>query len=133
MKPKTASLFALSTLAIIFGLWGITKISDYYKLQSEDTKNLRLVEKACLELLKTGDKKERTDLFSRPMNCAYEATETIKQATVVSAGRDGKFDTDDDVSITKADYNKSRIVGEWASSRVKEFSKGVVSGLFKKE
>lgn len=133
MKPKIATYFALSTLAVIFGLWGVTKAVDYYRIQSENTKNFRIVDKACLELLKTGEKKEYVDFFSHPMNCVYDATETVKQATMVSAGRDGKFDTDDDVAITRADYNKSRIVGEWASSRVKEFSKGVVSGFFKKE
>lgn len=48
---------------------------------------------------------------------------------VGSAGRDGQFDTADDIMVIKYDKNTARIVGEYVGSRTKEALTGLVNGI----
>ena len=64
------------------------------------------------------------DGWGRPLVYEVDVTEERIVHVVASAGRDGKFGTDDDIVETKQDLNKSRLAGRYAKSRFKEFVKG---------
>jgi len=49
--------------------------------------------------------------------------------TVISAGRDGKFETEDDIVGQAIDLNKSRIVGEWLGKKGVQMVKGIKDGI----
>lgn len=51
------------------------------------------------------------------------------RVVVSSCGPDNQPNTEDDLGFTVANLNKSRIVGEWMSSRTKEFFNGVWDGF----
>lgn len=50
--------------------------------------------------------------------------------TVISAGRDGAFETADDIGGVAEDLNKSRLVGEWLGKKSKQAFIGVKEGWF---
>ncbi len=52
--------------------------------------------------------------------------------TAISAGRDGEFGTDDDLSKVRRDYNKSKIIGKWAGKKFKQGVLGWYEGLKEK-
>ena len=49
--------------------------------------------------------------------------------TCISAGKDGEFDTEDDISATEVELHKSRIVGKWIGKKSVEAAKGVFGGV----
>lgn len=49
--------------------------------------------------------------------------------TAFSAGKDGKYGTDDDLSRSKVDLNKSKRIGKWTGDKAVQFSKGLKEGL----
>jgi len=49
------------------------------------------------------------------------------KCTVTSAGRDNKFDTDDDQYHISYDIHKAKIVGKWAKETAKDVWKGIIS------
>lgn len=69
------------------------------------------------------------DYWSKPYR--YQAFVTPAKAEVVltSAGRDGVFDTEDDIVVVRTDYNKARLAGHYAGQRAKEFLKGFKQGI----
>src|SRR5690606_5311713 len=69
------------------------------------------------------------DSWGNELIYAYDETEEFKLASATSMGPDGLLDTEDDIAQVASDFNKSRIVGEWAGKRIKEGVKGFVKGL----
>ena len=72
------------------------------------------------------------DYYGQACRIDIVGDDTVKTLTVVSAGRDHMFDTKDDVSYSRTEYNKSKIVGKWIGSKTKQFGKGLIEG-FKQE
>jgi hypothetical protein len=68
------------------------------------------------------------DAWGNELHFSRLATKTYVQQTIVSAGKDGKFGTDDDIRGEDIDWNKSRIVGKWVGNKAKEFVKGLKDG-----
>lgn len=56
-----------------------------------------------------------------------ERTEIVYRA--ISAGRDGEFGTDDDLSKLKTDSNNSKIIGKYVGEKAVQFSKGLKEGV----
>lgn len=119
-------LAAAAIACVIFAVQGYR----YYMTPQWDTEEL--VKEEVKLLLKNGKAEEKDDAWGNTMVYHYEAQPKVLTAIVVSNGRDGEFGTDDDIAELARDYNKSRIIGEWAGSKVKEGFKGFLDGLKKK-
>ncbi len=93
-----------------------------------------LVAREADELLVTEDPKKHhaCDIWNRELRYYFQATPTVKLATVVSSGPDGIFKTDDDIFDGAKDRNMSRVAGEWLGKRSKEGVKGFWDGLWQK-
>lgn len=72
------------------------------------------------------------DGWGHPLIFRFKHDSSTLIYTVISKGPDGKLDTEDDIHNSYVDYNTSRMAGQWAASRVKEFLKGVKDGATKK-
>ena len=121
-KPYIVLLLILS---LIFGFLVIVLYLN------QEYQNFNTVERYCIEVLKTGDLISQPDYFGNPVQSAFEQNTDYKIASVASAGKDGKFGTNDDLVVTRKDWNKSRITGEWVGKKSKEFTKGLIEGLRK--
>jgi len=68
------------------------------------------------------------DLYGNDLRYEYEATEHSLISTVTSYGPDG-VPSDDDFTDRKVDLNKSKIIGYWAGTKLKEVKEGWLEGL----
>lgn len=73
---------------------------------------------------------DRIDWWGNPICVKRELAESGKAVAyiVVSYGRDGQADTEDDYQAIKIDLNKSKIIGDWAGQRAKRILEGFVDG-----
>lgn len=69
------------------------------------------------------------DGWDRPIHFKLDKTPKKLTYIVRSNGADGEPNTEDDFEKTRVDLNVSRIIGEWAAPRAKEFLKGLKDGL----
>ena len=74
--------------------------------------------------------KDLKDWWGNPIRIKSGPTENKKAYVymAISAGRDGRYNTDDDRTDVKIDWNKSRIIGEYAGSKAREVVKGWLKG-----
>ena len=56
----------------------------------------------------------------------------VLRCHAISAGRDGRFETDDDIEKMSFNINKSKMAGVWAGQKFRQAAKGFV-GSSKKE
>lgn len=77
-------------------------------------------------------KRNATDLWNNLLRYDVVISNKLIVATVKSSGRDGVWDTGDDFKDVVSDFNKSRIVGEWAGQKSKQAVRGFIDGLKKK-
>lgn len=71
----------------------------------------------------------KLDYYGRKCLISIDTATTNTTTTLISAGRDGVFDTSDDIMKHKIDYNKSRIIGKWIGQKGKQFTKGLIDGI----
>ena len=69
------------------------------------------------------------DAWDRDYVLETETGDAYVVYTVISSGRDGKFDTKDDIVGSEIDWNKSRIVGQWIGRKTKEVVVGIAEGV----
>ena len=71
------------------------------------------------------------DGWGIPMRYATEEIEDpfATKCTVTSAGRDGEFDTGDDLVAVNHNYHKAKIVGDWAGNKLKDGAKGLWNAI----
>ncbi len=121
LKYYFFTILAVSFL-IIIGAAFLSKLSERKEAQLA-------LEKATLAQLDAESVLEIKDYYGT--NFKFEKTATEDCVTVIgaSAGPDHIFGNEDDISCTKRNYNKSRIVGKWISKKSKEFVKGMISGI----
>ena len=72
---------------------------------------------------------ETKDRWDNNLVCTRIAEETVVIYEVRSSGRDKEFGTDDDITATKIDLNKSKILGRWIGKKTKEAAVGLIDGL----
>lgn len=131
MKTVKVLQVALATafLAVLF----ISLFNAIASLIKED-QTARLVQ-AEAELYAAAPQTEiipKQDAWGHDLQYSVVADPTHINALVVSPGPDGRLNTTDDVQGSKQNLNKSRIVGEWTSTKAKEFFKGIWDGINKK-
>lgn len=81
---------------------------------------------------KGGSSRVYTDFWGGEIQVEKEVGKEAIVYTAVSAGKDKKARTFDDIIVTEVDLNKSALVGGWVAQKSKETAKGFFSGLFKK-
>lgn len=69
------------------------------------------------------------DVWGNALRYSRDVSPDIILVVVQSAGRDGHFDTGDDIGVMVRDVNKSRIAGRWAAKKLKEAAGGFKEGL----
>jgi hypothetical protein len=127
--PKEIPYGLLTLLGFIFiaGLLIVIYFVTIDKIKTE--KIVKETAKVNMDDLPENTMLTKFDAWGRPLRFSRTiVSENAISQTVTSAGKDGKFDTTDDISHTDIDLNKSRLVGRYIGSRVKEFSKGIVEG-----
>lgn len=102
--------------AILFSLFLISHYVFHVRM-------FMLVNQCTLDYLKYGTYAQN-DLYGKPLKYSISTSEYARTAIVVSAEKDGEFYTSDDYVGTMRDINKSRIAGELAGEKSKEFFKG---------
>lgn len=99
--------------------------------QRKETHNL--LQHEANKLCKKPDvERNAKDLWSNQLRYNVVINEKLIVAIVESSGPDGIWETDDDLKDTATDFNKSRIVGEWAGQKSKQVVRGFIDGLKKK-
>lgn len=72
----------------------------------------------------------RNDGWDRPIKVSELEFSNAVEFTARSAGKDGQFNTSDDLIHTEVDYKKTKMAAEWAGRKAKETTKGFFRGLF---
>lgn len=114
-------------IAIITGLYVMIR-NDW---QRKETHSL-LQDEADKLCEKPDIERNTTDLWGNPLRYDVEISDKLILATVESSGPDGIWDTGDDLRDVATDFNKSRIVSEWAGQKSKQVVRGFIDGLKKK-
>ena len=118
---------AVVIIAIMAGLFVMIR-NDW---QRKETHSL-LQDEADKLCEKPDVERNATDLWSNPLRYDVEISDKLILATVESSGPDGVWDTGDDLKDVATDFNKSRIVSEWAGQKSKQVVRGFIDGLKKK-
>jgi hypothetical protein len=111
-------------VALMIGI-PLSCISDYLRketLETEDT--LRVLCRIPHDDLPNSTLITNTDGWGRQLKFERSGNQYAITQTIISAGKDGQFGTKDDLKDFDTDFNKSRMIGAWVSSRSKEFMKG---------
>lgn len=112
----------LLAIIIFIGFW----------LFTAKERNTRKDLQSCVLIAKQTDLKTNNltneDAWGKPVK--YERTVDTKYVTyrLTSAGKDGTFDTEDDIVAEAVDLNKSRIVGDWVGKKAQQGWKGLKEG-----
>lgn len=119
--------FCLGVVGVVFVLFFSWKIFVYEH-------NRSILEKASLEAcakdLEDGFVMDRKDHWGKPVvvRRVINDERTAITYTVISAGKDGEFNTDDDYETSRVDHNVMKILGKAAGESTKEFLKGFFRG-----
>jgi hypothetical protein len=70
------------------------------------------------------------DGWGTHLNLEVHSDEESRIYTVISAGKDGIFDTDDDLTASEVDVNWSRKIGRGTVKMLKEATKGAIQGIW---
>ena len=126
-------IFAALAVVIVVGLVGLVVIPHVITSQKIEHTRKTLNKEARRLLKSRGDVEyELIDAWNEALHYRYDEDPKVKVANVTSNGPDNIFGTGDDITVRRTDFNKSRIVGEWAGQKAKEGIKGVLDGLKKK-
>ncbi len=125
--PIQLTATTLIVLGIVFAIWQYIIPHFVTKSRVEDAARI-----ARARDLKTGYCfKDRFDWWKNPICVERDVVENERAIgyMAISAGRDGKFGTDDDYQNVKIDLNKSRIIGEYLGKRARRGFEGFVDGV----
>lgn len=93
---------------------------------NETNKTLESVAKSA----KHGLVVHRNDGWDRPIKVTEREFSNAVEYTAHSAGKDGQFNTADDLTYSETDFKKTKMAAEWAGRKAKETTKGFFRGLF---
>lgn len=124
MKNTFIVLFIILTLSgMVYGI----------REMHLDAKQLREMNNAAIFMLDFPEQKfaRSQDRYGNLYVYTYQIGPDgeYREATVRSLGADAVPNTDDDIVVSKRDYNKSKLIGEYAAQRAKELGKGIIDGL----
>lgn len=77
-----------------------------------------------------GDAFDSWDTKIRYTSSVY-GDDMVLECITISAGRDGRFETDDDIKRIALNLNKSKMIGAWAGQKAKQATKGFISSSTK--
>lgn len=124
MRPVSVILFLMCAVAgILFAV--------FEDRRPEQAERLLKIESKTVVKTHGKDYSPPKDPWGTDLQWVFEPDQKMHKGTVISAGPDTEFGTDDDLSHTSTDINKTGIVSEWAGSKVKEATKGFFRGLKK--
>lgn len=72
---------------------------------------------------------ETKDYYNQDLIYIKEVEKGFIRHQLRSCGGDGLFLTDDDYVLDEVNLNKSRIIGNWAGRKSREFFKGFLGGV----
>lgn len=123
-------ILIVAAISIPIGLLLGFAIKNGIETQRQEEAKKRMAA-AAIHILDSGSTIIPSTLDYYENLCVYEydVTEEVRVASVISAGKDGKLGTKDDLKVEKKDFNKSRLFGAFAAQRGKEIAKGVLDGL----
>lgn len=127
MKQLTVTLL-LIVLVIVIGIYGYAKIIENGKI-TRTKEQVKKLAKTPMDYRADGLMPELRDIYGQSLR--FNRTEDDYGITqkVSSAGPDGVWDTTDDIVCEDTDLNKSKLLGQWAGQKSKEFIKGFKNPL----
>lgn len=117
--PPEAMFAGLVALIVIASIVGA---SIYNNRPSVKTRIL--VKQIAKEQRKVSGELSTKDFYDSNLKSLYVKSKTKETFTIISAGADKKFGTEDDISASTVDFNKSRIIGKFIADKTTQLLGG---------
>lgn len=129
-KMKSALFVFAAVLVTVF-------LFTYYVILPNSVTKSRLEDAAMIARgnnFSDGQAYDKTDWWGNPIviKVIKASDGSAISYITISAGKDGKFDSDDDLRVSRVDINVSKQVGKFLGKTGKEVVKGVKEGIKEK-
>jgi len=141
-KASVVAICVLTIAAVVFvGVYYYLKVMSIKKTEQLVRGNAMLllhqVQNQEIKLDLASDKPQivggaTKDAWGRNLIYSVTLEPEVLVVDVTSNGPDGIAGTGDDITAQRTDYNKSRIVGKWIGSKLKQAGDGVIEGVIGK-